>query len=81
MDVACMTGKSDDLHDLAHASVTTEQCHIETVVCQHPDSDRGFVVQLTDHHHHHQHQTGQKGAKSVIYMIVTGDGLHNMMYV
>ncbi|KAI1290418.1 Zinc transporter ZIP6 [Halotydeus destructor] len=60
-------------------AVTTEQCHIETVVCQHPDSDRGFVVQLTDHHHHHQHQSGQKGAKSVIYTIVTGDGLHNMM--
>jgi len=36
-------------------------------------------VQLTDHHHHHQHQSGQKSAKSVIYMIVTGDGLHNMM--
>jgi len=76
MDVGCMTAAKDDL---THASVTTEQCHIETVVCQHPDSDRGFVVQLTDHHHHHQHQTGQKGAKSVIYMIVTGDGLHNMM--
>lgn len=76
MDVACMTGSNANS---AHAPLTTEQCHRETVVYQHPDPDRGFVVQLTDHHHHHQHQSAQKGAKSVIYMIVTGDGLHNLM--
>ena len=64
--------------DGKHAAVTSEQCHRETTVYQHPDPDRGFVIQLTDHHHHHQHQShAQKGAKSVIYMIVTGDGLHN----
>jgi zinc transporter ZupT len=56
--------------------LTTEQCHRETIVYPHPDPDRGFVVQLTDHHHHHQRQT-QRGAKSVIYMVITGDGLHN----
>ena len=60
------------------APLTTEQCHRETMVYQHPDPDRGYVIQLMDHHHHHQHgSTTQKGAKSVIYMIVTGDGLHN----
>ncbi|RWS23482.1 zinc transporter-like protein [Leptotrombidium deliense] len=56
--------------------LTTEQCHRETIVYQHNNPDGGFVVQLTDHHHHHQHQH-QKGAKSVVMMIVTGDGLHN----
>ncbi|RWS03412.1 zinc transporter ZIP10-like protein [Dinothrombium tinctorium] len=56
--------------------LTTEQCHRETIVYQHNNPDGGFVVQLTDHHHHHQHQH-QKGAKSIIMMIVTGDGLHN----
>lgn len=67
-----MTGVGDK-----HAQLTTEQCHRETMVYQHPDPDRGYVVQLLDHHHHHQHQSGHQGAKSVIYMIVTGDGLHN----
>lgn len=70
--VTCMNVASDK-----HAPLTTEQCHRETMVYQHPDPDRGYVIQLLDHHHHHQHQSGQKGAKSVIYMIVTGDGLHN----
>lgn len=77
MDVACMSTNNSENH--TYAPLTTEQCHRETVVYQHPDPDRGLVVQLTDHHHHHQHQSGQKGAKSVIYMIVTGDGLHNMI--
>ena len=72
--VPCMNMGSDTIH----APLTTEQCHRETMVYQHPDPDRGYVIQLMDHHHHHQHQAGsQKGAKSVIYMIVTGDGLHN----
>ena len=58
--------------------LTTEQCHRETIVYQHADPDRGFVVQLTDHHHHHHHQKQhQKGGKSLIMMIVTGDGMHN----
>ena len=73
-DVPCMNMGSET----KHAPLTTEQCHRETMVYQHPDPDRGYVIQLMDHHHHHQHQSGsQKGAKSVIYMIVTGDGLHN----
>jgi zinc transporter 10 len=67
-----------NLAETKHAPLATEQCHRETMVYQHPDPDRGYVIQLMDHHHHHQHQSGtQKGAKSVIYMIVTGDGLHN----
>ena len=70
--VTCMSAVGDK-----HAQLTTEQCHRETMVYQHPDPDRGYVVQLLDHHHHHQHQSGHQGAKSVIYMIVTGDGLHN----
>lgn len=70
-DTAYMNGSaSNDLQ------LTTEQCHRETIVYQHPDPDKGYVVQLTDHHHHHQKQH-QKGAKSVIMMIVTGDGMHN----
>lgn len=69
--VSCMNVGPD-------APLTTEQCHRETMVYQHPDPDRGYVIQLMDHHHHHQHgSTSQKGAKSVIYMIITGDGLHN----
>lgn len=72
--VPCMSMGSDK----KHAGLASEQCHRETTVYQHPDPDRGYVIQLTDHHHHHQHQShAQKGAKSVIYMIVTGDGLHN----
>ncbi|XP_053208109.1 zinc transporter ZIP10-like [Panonychus citri] len=69
-DVAYMNGNANDLQ------LTTEQCHRETIVYQHPDPDKGYVVTLTDHHHHHQKQH-QKGAKSVIMMIVTGDGMHN----
>jgi len=72
--VPCMNVVNPD----TKGSLTTEQCHRETMVYQHPDPDRGYVIQLMDHHHHHQHQAGsQSGAKSVIYMIVTGDGLHN----
>jgi zinc transporter ZupT len=56
---------------------TTEQCHRETIVYPHTDPDRGFVIQLTDHHHHHQRQAQSVIAKSVIYMVITGDGLHN----
>ena len=58
--------------------LTTEQCHRETVLYPHPDPEKGFVVQLTEHHHHHQHHHSQGSTtKSVIMMIVTGDGLHN----
>lgn len=72
--VPCMNMGPDGMH----APLATEQCHRETMVYQHPDPDRGYVIQLMDHHHHHQHQSGShKGASSVIYMIVTGDGLHN----
>ena len=53
----------------------TEQCHRETRVYPHPDPDRGFVIELTDHHHHHQRQTPR--SQSVIYTVITGDGLHN----
>jgi len=68
---------SGNANSAAHEmQLTTEQCHRETIVYPHPDPDRGFVIQLTDHHHHHQRQT-QRGAKSVIYMVITGDGLHN----
>lgn len=53
----------------------TEQCHRETRVYPHPDPDRGFVIELTDHHHHHQRQAPR--SQSVIYTVITGDGLHN----
>lgn len=73
-DVPCMSLGPDG----KHTPITSEQCHRETTVYQHPDPDRGYVIQLTDHHHHHQHQShAQRGAKSVIYMIITGDGVHN----
>ena len=61
----------------ANIQLTTEQCHKETILYPHPDPDKGFVVQLTEHHHHHQHHNPQGSTKSVIMMIVTGDGLHN----
>lgn len=69
LETVCFTGSHEN-------QLTTEQCHRETIVYPHPDPDRGYVVQLTDHHHHHQRQV-QKGAKSVIYTVITGDGLHN----
>jgi zinc transporter ZupT len=58
-----------------HDIQMTEQCHRETRVYPHPDPDRGFVIELTDHHHHHQRQTPR--SQSVIYTVITGDGLHN----
>lgn len=56
---------------------TVEQCHRETIVYQ--DPEKGMMVQLTDHHHHHHHQHphNANGKSSFIYMIITGDGLHN----
>lgn len=61
----------------ADIQLTTEQCHRETILYPHPDPDKGFVVQLTEHHHHHHHHNQGGTTKSVIMMIVTGDGLHN----
>jgi zinc transporter 10 len=72
----CLNGTaSSAAHEMQ--MTTTEQCHRETIVYPHPDPDRGFVIQLTDHHHHHQRQAQSVRAKSVIYMVITGDGLHN----
>lgn len=70
IEIGCLNPPESSV-DLA-----TEQCHRETVVYQHPDADLGYVVELTDHHHHHQHQPPQ-GLTSIVYMIITGDGLHN----
>lgn len=72
-DVACkLNGNAN-----TDIQLTTEQCHRETIVYQRTDPDKRFVVQLTDHHHHHHQKKQQKGTKSLIMMIVTGDGMHN----
>ncbi|CAG2107536.1 unnamed protein product [Medioppia subpectinata] len=69
----CLSGTTNSgQHDIQ----MTEQCHRETRVYPHPDPDRGFVIELTDHHHHHQRQTPR--SQSVIYTVITGDGLHNL---
>ncbi|XP_054162718.1 zinc transporter ZIP6-like [Oppia nitens] len=68
----CLAGTASSAHNDIQM---TEQCHRETRVYPHPDPDRGFVIELTDHHHHHQRQAAH--SKSVIYTVITGDGLHN----
>ncbi|XP_067136233.1 zinc transporter ZIP10-like [Centruroides vittatus] len=53
-----------------------EDCHRETVVFEHSDSDHGFVIQVSDHQHGHSHQL-PSSITAVALMVIMGDGLHN----
>ncbi|KAG9510456.1 Zinc transporter ZIP6 [Fragariocoptes setiger] len=72
----CLIDKANQVIPRGVSNIATiEQCHRETIF--YPDPEKGMIVQLTDHHHHHHHQHQPSNQTSFIYMIVTGDGLHN----
>lgn len=72
IELTCMNSTNTADADL---QLTTEQCHRETIA--YPDADLGYVVKLTDHHHHHHHHQPPQGLTSIVFTIITGDGLHN----
>ncbi|UYV84935.1 SLC39A6 [Cordylochernes scorpioides] len=53
---------------------TVDECHRDTLVFRHDETDHSYVVTVTDHHHHHAHGDS---ISSVGIMVIIGDALHN----